>query len=58
MDKTLVNHAAIAFSDIIKNWNDTHKLSYVENLIQNIREASQHTYIFQPFIEQISLFVN
>jgi len=40
VEKSLVNKAAIAFSDIIKKWDNETKQEYTKQLILNLREVS------------------
>jgi hypothetical protein len=33
LDKSLVNHAALSFADIIKYWNIDSKMKYIDRLL-------------------------
>lgn len=36
----IVNHASLALTDIVKNWENEHKLKLVERILTHLREVS------------------
>ena len=45
MDKVLVNAAAVNFTEIIKNWENHHKIVFVNRILETLKKVSIYQFI-------------